>query len=471
MIRMKKINKKSLKYGSYAFIATTVIIAIIVIFNALLGLDTIRDRLRLDITKNQLFSLSDPSITMLGDLDKDVEVIILTDEKYYQGSEILEVLKQYDIKSNGKVTIRFVDVEKDPTFVEREIDPNQVKGISEGSIVVKSGKNSKVVSQNDMVEFDYSTYSSYPVALKIEQAFTSAIKGVAADFTPVIYFATGHGELSSNLSELKSTITANNFEIKDLSLSNAVPEDATTVFFVSPKTDLLPSELENLLAFMEKGGDAIFLMDVQNTAEQMPNFDMVFERYSLALNNDIVLEGDQKWYLNEFTVIIPQPNENDVTTNLDPKSLFVYMPNCRSVGIEQAAKEWINTQPLFMTSDKSQSTNLLTGDTTMGPFLLGALSEHQGTASSKIALIGNATFITDNWMQNTGYNGVRYILSTLNWMQDKTDSIIVPSKSLLSEPVNLSESTKFIAFIVLTFLLPLAIVGLGVFVWIRRKHL
>lgn len=468
---MKKINNRSLKYGSYAFAATAVVIAIIVIFNALLGLDSIRDRLRFDITKNKLFSLSEPSITMLGDLDKEVEVIILTDEKYYQGSEILEVLKQYELKSNGKVAIRFVDVEKDPTFVEREIDPNQVKGISEGSIVVKSGKNSKVVSKSDMVEYDYSTYSSYPVALKIEQVFSSAIKSVTADFTPLIYFVTGHGEMTANLSELKSTITANNYEVKDLSLTNPVPEDATTVFFVSPKTDLLPRELENLLAFMEKGGDAIFLMDVQNTAEEMPNFDMVFERYSLALNNDIVLEGDQNWYLNEFTVIIPQPNENDVTTNLDPKSLFVYMPNCRSVSIEQAAKEWIETQPLFMTSNKSQSTSLLTGDISVGPFLLGALSEHQGSAPSKIALIGNATFITDNWMQNTSYNGARYILSTLNWMQDKTDSIIVPSKSLMSEPINLSESTKFIAFIVLSFLLPLAIIGLGVFVWIRRKHL
>ncbi|NLE25816.1 MAG: GldG family protein, partial [Clostridiaceae bacterium] len=319
---MKMINKKSLKFGSYAFMATVVIIAIIVIFNALLGLDSIRDRLRLDITKNQLFSLSEPSITMLDELEKDVEVIILTDEKYYQGSEILEVIKQYDVKSNGKVKVRFVDVEKDPTFVEREIDPNQVKGISEGSIVVKSGKNSKVVSKNEMVEYDYSTYNSYPVALKIEQAFSSAIKSVTADFTPVIYFATGHGEMTANLSELKSTITANNYEIKDLSLANAVPEDAATIFFVSPKTDLLPGELENLLAFMEKGGDAIFLMDVQNTAEEIPNFDMVFERYSLALNNDIVLEGDQNWYMNEFTVIIPQPNENDVTINLDPKSLF-----------------------------------------------------------------------------------------------------------------------------------------------------
>lgn len=468
---MKKINNRSLRYGSYAIIVTGILIAITVVFNALLSLDTVRSRLRFDITKNKLFSLNEPSIKLLSELDKNVEVFILTDEKYYQGSEILEMLKQYNLKSNGKVATRFVDIEKDPRFVEREIDPNLVKGISEGSIVVKSGNNSKVVSQNDMLEYDYSTYSSYPVALKIEQVFTSAIKSVTADFTPVIYFATGHGEMSSGLSELKSTITANNYEIKDLSLTNAVPEDATTIFFAAPKADLLPKELENLLAFMEKGGDAVFLMDIQDTAEELSNFDMVFERYSLALNNDIVLEGDQNWYLNEFTIIIPQPNENDVTMNLDPNSLFVYMPNCRSVGVEQAEKQWITTWPLFMTSEKSQSTNLVTGETTMGPFLLGALSEYQGEAASKIALIGNAVFITDNWMQSTSYNGVRYVLSTLNWMQDKADSIIVPSKSLMSEPVNLTESTKFIAFIVLSFILPLAIIGLGVFVWIRRKHL
>lgn len=471
MIKMKKINSRSLKYGSYAFASFAVVIAIIIIFNAILGLDAIRDRIRFDITKNQLFSLSEPSITMLNGLDKEVEVIILTEEKYYQGSEILEVLKQYEIKSNGKVTTRFVDVEKDPTFVEREIDPNQVKGISEGSIVVKSGKNSKVVSQNDMIEYDYSTYTTYPVGIKIEQVFSSAIKSVTSDYTPVIYFATGHGEVTTNLFELKSTITANNYGIEELSLSNPVPEDAATIFFVSPKTDLLAKELENLLAFMEKGGDAIFLMDVQNTAEEMPNFDTVFERYSLALNNDLVLEGDQNWYLNEFTVIIPQPNENDVTMNLDPGSLFVYMPNCRSVSIKQVAKDWIETQPLFMTSDKAQSTSLVTGEIALGPFLLGALSEYQGTSSSKIALIGNANFISDGWMQNTNYNGARYILTTLNWMQDKADTIIVPSKSLMSEPINLSESTKFIAFIALSFLLPMAIIGFGVFVWIRRKHL
>ncbi len=473
MIAMKKINRKSLKYGSYAFVVTAVIVAIIVVFNAVLGLDVVRDRLRFDITKNQLYSLSETSINLLTELDKDVEVIILTDEKYYQGTQILEVLKQYNIKSNGKVKTRFVDIEKNPTFIDKELDPEQVMGIEADSIVVKSGKKIKVVSQNDMVEYDYSNYSTDPSALKIEQVFSSAIKSVISDVTPVIYFVTGHGERStdSELSELKSTIMANNYEVKDLSLANAVPEDATTLFFVAPTTDLLASEMENLLAFMEDGGDAIFLMDVQQTATELPNFNTVFERFLLAINNDYVLEGDQNWYYSDFNIIIPQPNDNDVTTNLDPNSLFLYMPNCRSVGIIQASQEWITTQPLFMTSTKSQSTDLLTGETLSGPFLLGALSEYKGTKTSKVALIGNSVFITDDWMESTSYNGVRYILTTLNWMQDKADTIIVPSKSLASEPINMTESTKFIAFIILSFLLPLAIIGLGVFVWYRRKHL
>jgi len=468
---MKKINIRSLKYGSYALISTVILIAVIVMINAILGLDAIRDRARFDITKNKRYSLSEVTVTMLEDLNKEVEIIILTDEKYYQGSDILEILKQYNLKSNGKVTTRFVDVEKDPTFVEREIDPNQVKGISKDSIVVKCGKNSKVVSEDEMLEYDYTTYTTYPVAVKIEQAFSSAIKSVTSDYTPVTYFVTGHGEMTSNLTELKSAITANNYEIKELSLSNPVPEDAAVIFFVSPKTDLLPKELDNLLAYMEKGGNAIFLMDVQETEKEMTNFDTVFDRYSLALNDDLVLEGDQNWYLDDFTIIIPQPNDNEVTMNLDPKSMFVYLPNCRSVSIKQVAKDEILAQPLFMTSDRAQSTNLVTGDITMGPFLLGALSEYQGTKTSKIALIGNAGFITDSWMQNVNYNGARYILSTLNWMQDKTDSIIVPSRSLMSEPIQLSESTKFISFIALSFLLPLAIIGTGMFVWIRRKHL
>lgn len=473
MIKMKMFNSKSFKYGSYAFIATAIVIAIIVVFNAVLGIDTVRNRVRFDITKNKMYSLSEPSLTMLSGLNKDVEIIVLTEETKFQITEILEILKQYNLKSNGKITMRFIDVEKDPLFIKRELDPEQIKGIADGSIVVKSGNKSRVVSESDMVEYDYS--SGYPQAsgYKIEQAFSSAIKSVIAETTPVIYFVKGHGEISPDqeLSDLKATMASNNYEIKDLALSAAIPEDASVLFFAAPKTDLLPAELESLLAYMEKGGNAVFLMDVQNSNVELANFNQALEKYSLRINNDYVLEGDQNWYYSDFNIIIPQPNENDVTTNLDPDSLFVYMPNCRSVSIAQTAKEWITTQPLFSTSTKSQSTDLATNETIGGPFLLGALSTFESTENSKVALIGNASFVTNDWMSQTNDNGRRYIMSILNWMQGQNETVIVPSKSLASAPINLTAQSRFVAFIALSFVLPLAIIGLGVFVWIRRKHL
>jgi ABC-2 type transport system permease protein len=469
---MKVWNKKSFKYGSYAFIATAVVIAIVVILNGILGFDTIRDRLRFDITKNRRFSLGEQSIEIIKNLKKDVEIIILTEEKNFQLPDVVEILKQYTLKSNGKIKLKFVDAEKDPLYIQRELDPDMVKGIKAESIVVKSGTKSKVIAEQDMIEYDYVYGFPQAVGYKIEQAFTSAINSVVAEKTSVLYFVKGHGEIPlDNLTDLKASIASNNFEVKELMLNQEVPGDADVLFFVSPKSDLLKEETENMMTYLEAGGDAVFLMSVQTTDEEMPNFDMIYDRYSLKLNNDIVMEGDQNWYYNDFNIIRPQVLENQVTTNLDPNSLFLLMPNCRSIDIKQINREWITARPLFITSEKSQSQDLITGDNNPGPFILGALSEYTSTRTSKIALIGNAEFISDVWMRGTVDNGSRYILSILDWMIDQEQPVYIPARNMASQPITLTQQSRFVAFIVLTFIVPLAIIGTGLFVWIRRKHL
>jgi len=474
-MEMKKIaiNKKTLKYGSYALVSTVVVIAIIIIFNALAGLDVVRNRLRFDVTKNKMFSLSEQSINILKELDKEVEVLILTEEKDFNYPEITEMLIQYNVKSNGKVTTRFVDVEKDPLFIERELDPEQVKGIKSGSIVVKCGSKNMVISQSDMIEYNYSYGMPQASGLKIEQAFTSAIKNVTAEFTPVVYFVQGHGEyvMDDYLNELKAAITANSYEVKELSLGNGVPDDAAVLAFISPKNDLLPDEMEKLLSYLENGGDAIFLMDVQQSSTELTNFNTVLERYNLKVNNDLILELDQSSYLQDFTIIIPKIFETAVSTNLDPYSQALYLPQCRSIEILQAEKQWITTKPLFITSAKSQSQDIVSGEIKIGPFLLGAISEYEGYKTSRVALVGNAQFVSDDWMNYRNDNGKRYIMSMLNWMQDQEGSVYIPSKSLASKAIQLTNQSRYIAFISLTFLLPLTIIGFGIFVWIRRKHL
>jgi len=475
-MKMDFFKKKSFKYESYSVAITIVVIAVVVMVNVILGFSGISKRLRFDITRNKMFSISRQSMDLIKNLDKDVEIFILSSESSYSNVVVKEVVNQYVVHGNGRIIgPHYVDLDKDPTFISKNFDPDQVKGINTGDIIVRSGKNMKVLTNRDFMEITYDYYGGAEVTgLKVEQAFTGAIKSVTADKTGTVYFVSGHGEYKSDeLSRLKTALSLNNYNLEDLTLTSPVPENADVLFFPSPTSDLLGSELENLLAYLEKGGDAVFLFDVQSSVQQLPNFNDAFSRYSLQLNYDMVNEFSQANYLKENWMIRPMVYMSDVTKNLNPDQLFVYLPMSRSVSVLSENKQNLEVSPLFGTTDNSTSLDLNTGTQKLGPFFLGALAELEiATANhSRIALVGNCTFVTDNYIAELGDNGSRYIVSILNWMQERADEVLVPAKSLEKPPLNMTQQSRVLIFFLLTAIIPLVIIGTGLFVWIRRKNL
>jgi hypothetical protein len=469
-------KKKSFRYGTYSFVITAVVIAIIVLINTILGLSDISKRLRFDITQDKMFSIGQQSIDLVKGLDKEVEIYILSSESSYSNLLVTEVVDQYVVHGNGRIIgPHYVDLDKDPTFISKNFDPDQVKGINSGDIIVRCGNNTRVLSNQDFMEISYDYYGgAYVTGLKVEQAFTSAIKSVTAEKINTIYFVSGHGEYKSDdLSQLRSALSLNNYALKETTLTVPVPEDADVLFFPSPTSDLLGSELENLLAFLERGGDAVFLFDVQSTIQDLTNFNEVFSRYNLQLNYDLVNEFSQANYLKENWMIRPMVYMSDVTRNLNPDQLFIYLPMSRSISVLSTNKDNLEVSPLFGSTDDSTAIDLNTGVQSMGPFFLGALSQMEiGTSNhSRIALIGNCTFITDTYMSELGDNGSRYIVSTLNWMQERADDVMIPAKSLDQPPLNMTEQSRVFVFILLIAVIPLVIIGTGLFVWIRRKSL
>lgn len=466
-------KNKRFKYGSFAVVLTAVVVAIIVLINAILGIESLRSRVTFDLTQNKLFSISKQSNDILKGLTKDVEIIIMAPENQYGNVLVTEVLKQYAVNSNGHIKTRFVDLDKDPRFITRELDPEKVSGIGAGDVVVKSGKQIAVLSDSDFIQTNYNEYGyEESSGIVVEQALTSAIRDVTADSKSKVYFVNGQGELSlaADLSDLKAAISMNVYDVDELSLTNAVPDDASVLVFAAPSKDLVGAEMENLMAYLEKGGNAIFLMNIQEDGTPFDNFNKVFNKYYLALNNDLVNENSQQNYLQETWVIRPMVYQNDVTSNLDSESLFVYLPMCRSITLMQSDKEWIKTQALFSTTENATSMDV-SQKIQQGAFLLGALSEYTGSATSKIALVGNANFVTNQWMQQLGDSGKRYVVSMLKWMENKKDAIIIPAKTLDVPPLNLTEQSRIFVFILLAAIIPLLIIGLGVFIWIRRKNL
>ena len=472
-------NARTVRYGSYAFIVTVIAVALLVGLNAILGVDRIRTALRVDITANKLFSVGEQTTKVLKDLKKDVEFIVLLDEKDFSSSMLKEIFKQYELKSNNKVKLRFVDLDKDPQFVKRELDPDSITGIAKGDMVVKCGKKVRLINNSELqdTQYDQQTGQTYSNGLLIEQTFTGAIQNVTSDVTPMVYFLTGHGELSpdSDLSTLKGTLDINNYQVKSLSLTEAVPADASAIVIANPSTDLLGAETALLNDWLKnKGGDLIVLASANPSASEMPNLASVLETYNLKLNNDLVLEGSQQNYLDKQNYVIPRVAANEITTKLDSQSVMLLLPDSRTVEILNNTKDWLTSFPIFQTSDQAARMDVASGykEAIPGSFLMGAATTSKGGPSvSKVVVIGNSSFITNDGMAQTTDNGKRYILTMVNWMQDKTDEIIIPAKNNSVPLLKMTEQSTFIVFLVLTAILPLIIIGLGVFVWMRRRHL
>jgi len=483
-VNLKEIlNKRSLRFGSYSFILTAIVIAAAIILNSIVSGTKLRDKLKIDLTSNKLYSIGEKTAEVLKELDEEVEIIGLFDEKAMESTQygqVIEFVKQYENRSS-KIKIKYVDPAKNPGYIQNELDPTGVLGVANYDFVVRSGKRAKVLSSSDIFEytFDSQTYTGYYLTgLNAEYAFTGAISYVTSDNIPVIYFVEGHGEgdPDNDFSNLKSDLELNGYEIKRINLAavEAVPEDAELVFFANPLQDLTIDEKEKLMVFSENGGNTVFLFDPPRTNAKMSNFEEFLSEYNIALGYDVIFEmAENKSYFGQPYYFIPTVEDNSINSVLDPNKLTISMFNARSIDILINEKEWIKPYTLLSTSPEAVGRALEEGnEDKQGPLNIGVLVEHSGRMEKSWALVvGNANFVSDNTADTTG-NGKKLLINAVNKILNKDSDVYIPVKKYSTPRIEtITNQTIVILGIVLIIVVPLFIIGIGVFVWLRRRHL
>ena len=143
---------KKLKYGTLTIIYTAVFIAAAVIFNIFMTYVTNRFALRVDLTDERIYEISDETKRFLqNDLKEDIRITILSSENIYidnaSFSPIREVLLRYVALSGGKISIRYIDPYVNPEIVEQY---NVFGTPRYRDIVVESGKRYKVLNPADL---------------------------------------------------------------------------------------------------------------------------------------------------------------------------------------------------------------------------------------------------------------------------------------------------------------------------------
>lgn len=472
----KLFGSKTMKYGTNAIILIAAVAAILVIINILVGMADIK----WDLTPNKLYSITDITRDVLRNLDKDVVIYGIFDEgtveKDYK--EVIELLQHYE--KYPRVTVKYIDPDKNPG-IKKELDPENIIGIEKQDFIVKSGNKVRKLDYYDLfsTHFDERYFREFRLGSTAEQGFTGAIKYVTADRTPVVYFTTGHDEykIETDYQSVKTYLNRNNYDVKEINLVTAekVPEDAELVIVGAPKRDFSEDEQEKLKEYGKNGGKIIFMFDSLQSDPQFAQINSLLSNYNLELNYDRVKENDEKRFV--------PGNPNAVLLDVNKYEIFnedfnLLLVNSRSVNTLKNVKGYITVTPLLTTSDKAigEQIDKSRGEDIGGPLDIAVAVKHEGgPKTSKIIVIGNGYFITDEAQLQYGTthfrNGMYFFLGSLNWAVDKKDDLIVPAKTYDTPRIEINAFQSRIWGLFTIIALPAIILIIGLCIFLRRRHL
>lgn len=465
-------NQQALRGGSYSLIITAVVLAILVVVNIFTS--ALPSALtKYDISSTKLYSITSNTKVVVNRLDQDVTIywVVQLDK---EDDVIQNLLEKYESLSNHiNVVKRNPDVY--PTFTEQytsETVPNN-------SLIVECGDRSRYISYNDIYlqEADLSSYS-YTTSFDGEGAITSAIDYVTTEELPQLYILEGHGE-STLPSTFSNQIEKDNYEVNTFSLLtvDAVPEDADCVMIYAPSSDISEDERDMLADYVTDGGK---LMVVAGPTEDgtLENLYSLLYDYGIIAVDGVVVEADRNHYMTFSgpAALMPDMNSSEITDSLIDENYYPIMPISQGLmvtdeNINGTATELLTTTELAFS--KIAGYGLTTyeweeGDIE-GPFAVAVSIEDN--SGGQIVWFASSYFLEDMYNAYSSGANVDMGMNALSSLIGEREAIAIRSKSLNYNYLTISESVASLLKVTMIGVFPLAYLGIGICVILRRRRL
>jgi len=472
--------------GLIAILTVIMVTIAVIAVNFLFDYLSERFMIQLDMTGSDLYEITDETSQMLRNLEEPITCTVLSAEINYEENDTLyqirEVLRRYEILSEGKFSVQYIDANLNPALWDKY---NALGDLSTGDLVIEGSKRYKRLSPSDLYEFqtDQNTGNTYLVGLKAEQNLTSAILYVIADKVPKAAYIGGHQEIMT-MEEMDSLLKTSNYELTNVSLMTGepIPEDVDVLIINQPQSDYETAEIEMLEDFLANDG-SLLVFYASNTPE-LPRLELFLESWGARFNDQIVLDSYQ--CLGGYpTYLLPNVNVVEgITDNLSAG--YCIIPAARSIDVTFTTDDWKTTQVLMTSSNRAYSKSLAsTLDSTnmaqaegdpVGPFNVMVLTSEVSYDSnlnthSSYVLFANAGFVDDSTLSNDSFLNSSYFVSLMNMMNNDEDGVIIEAREYSSTALTISGWQSTVLFWLLIIILPLGTLALGVVIWVRRRHL
>ncbi len=415
-----------------------------------------------DWTSNGRHTLSQASRDLLAQMPEPIEITSYARENSLLRDAVKKFIGKYQ-RHKSDIVLRFVNP---------DADPNKVRnlGISvDGELIVRYQDRSEHVTSDQ------------------EQVFTNALQRLARNQERWVAFIEGHGErhalgeANHDLSEWTKQLFNKGYRAQPINLSEvqAIPENTGILVIAGPRIDYLPGEIELVLNYINSGGNLLWLHE----PGPLYKLESLAEVLSIQFYPGVVIDSSgQLIGINDPTITLvtnslytPHP----VTDGFEFTTLF---PMAGAIEILDS-DEWTVT-PILNTGDHTWSeaaklegeVNFDEDSDTQGPLTIGLSLEREVeieenneliSKQQRIVVTGDGDFLSNTYLSNSGNNelGTRII----NWLSSDDEFIMIPPKVANDTKLNISPTVLGIIGIGFLFVLPAALIVIGITIGLRRK--
>jgi ABC-type uncharacterized transport system involved in gliding motility auxiliary subunit len=460
--------RRASRYGTSAIL--TAVLSLLIL--AMLGFLATRYHKRFDWSEQQVHSLTDQSLKVLGGLDRDVEVVALYQTLDQQ--PVRELLDRYAYESD-RFRVEYADPNERPDLPEKYgIAPEE---LGQGLVRVAFGDESVQVTE------------------VTEENVTNAMVKLLRTGEKTVYFLEGHNERAiegeagaakEGFERAAEALRNENYRVEKLLLAarGEVPEDADVVIVPGATRPLLDVEHAALQGYLARGGSLMVLVDPRANTDLVDDL----RSWGVDVGDDIVVDRKLALFGRATSPFAESYDpEHEITQDMRETTLFHVARSMRSgedSGLTEivftGADSWAerDLERFFQEGTAEFGEDDLGGPVSVAvagtPRLENADEEAAAEESegekpgARLVVFGDTDFATNELIE--AYRNRDLFVNSVNWLMGDVEAISIRPRLSRASRFQLS-GDQFLRIRSLSlFVLPEVIAVIGVFVWWSRRR-
>lgn len=475
---MKKPNfvkNQRIKSATMATVITALFLAVLILINSIASILIDYYDLKIDLTSSQLYEISDQTKEFLQGYEQDIEITVLANEQSYKTQskytqQSYNVLKNMVAQNPSHFTLSFVDLDENPELVAKYPE----ESLASGGILITSNTGAyryisptKLFSQS----YDTSTMQTTGIDSNVEQLVAHALEYVSGEDPINTVIVSGHQE--TDLSSIESYFESNNYSFTNVNLTTEnIPEDTDLIMIAAPYIDYTDADIAKLNDFLNKGKSVVYFAAASQP--QLPVLENFLAQWGISFLPGSVVETDRSNMVENMFSFYVYAKNNDYTENMLDQDLPILTTYAKPMKAQTV--EGVTTTTLASTSSTCAYRSLI--DENFNAQTATKESFDLGLASSKeIENVGTAHVTAFSSVQILGAMDVQtfgnssFLLTSIGVTANHESAINVLPKSVTAPALGITWSQCVLIGTIFIGIIPLVIVAIGIYVFIRRRRL